>query len=66
MGGGVEESFEEPSGAWVGVLAVFLHSVGVVLLPLLVLFEGLAGRQEVGSSDEDGGHVTDLGAWLDS
>lgn len=60
IGGRVEQAFEQASGSRVGVVTVFLDSIGVVLLPLPVIFEGLARRKEVGSRDEDGGHVSDL------
>ena len=60
MGGCVEQAFEQSSRSRVGVVTVFLYGIGVVLLPLPVVFESLARRKEVGSRDEDGGHVSDL------
>jgi hypothetical protein len=63
--GRIEAAFEQSPGAWVSIVAVDLDGGGFFLLPLAVLFDGLAGRQQVGSSNEDGGHVTNLAKVLD-
>lgn len=43
VGRRIEKTLEQPASALVGIVAVFLDGVGVILLPLPVLFDGFAG-----------------------
>lgn len=55
-----EAAFEEASIARVFVVFVLLHSVGFILLPLLVVVEALALWKQFGTGYEDVGHIAYL------
>src|SRR5438132_230607 len=56
----LEAALEEAASAGIFVVLVLLYGIRLVLVPFLMLFDSLAGGQQVGSSNEDGRHVSYL------